>query len=102
MPHFDSKTNNVIQDILITEDQVFKKLEKLKVNKSPGPDGIHPKVLFELKEVITIPLTIRFNQSIKEHCLPQVWKDAHISAILKKGLKRKPNNYRPVSLTSLA
>ena len=33
--------------------------------------------------------------------LPQSWKQAHVSAIHKKGPKGKADNYRPVSLTSI-
>ena len=33
------------------------------------------------------------------HC-PQDWKDAHITAIHKKGVRSKYGNYRPISLTS--
>ena len=32
---------------------VLEKLEKLKINKSPGPDKIHPKLLYELRLYIT-------------------------------------------------
>ena len=34
---------------LITPELVEQKLEKLNVNKCPGLDGIHPRILFELK-----------------------------------------------------
>ena len=35
----------VINDMDITEEQMPKnKLKKLKVNKSPGPDSVHPRV----------------------------------------------------------
>ena len=34
-------------------------------------------------------------------CLPQSWKDAHVTAIFKKEKKSTPGNYRPVSLTSI-
>ena len=33
--------------------------------------------------------------------VPQAWKHANISPIFKKGSKRNPGNYRPVSLTSI-
>jgi len=39
---------------------------------------------------------------LKSGTVPQDWKDAKISPLYKKGVKDKPENYRPVSLTSIA
>ena len=33
--------------------------------------------------------------------MPQMWKDAHITALHKKGSKNNAENYRPISLTSI-
>ena len=77
------------------------KLLKLKTNKSPGPDKIHPRVLHEMTPKITIPLTIIFNTSLRTMSLPSEWKKASVSAIFKKGNKSPPKNYRPVSLTAI-
>ena len=95
-------TDEHMKKIEVTEEKVMKKLEKLKTTKSPGPDMIHPKVMFEIRESIVKPLTFIFKQSIENSELPQDWRDAHISAIFKKGIKKSPNNYRPVSLTSIS
>ena len=69
--------------------------------KSPGPDGIHPRVLNELADCISIPLSIIFNTSLTTGKLPKEWKQANISPIHKKGSKTLPQNYRPVSITSV-
>ena len=42
-----------------------------------------------------------FNLSIKTGIVPQDWKDANVAPLFKKGSKNKPENYRPVSLTSI-
>jgi hypothetical protein len=101
LPNVNRVTASVLEDLDITLEVVKKKLQNINVNKSPGPDGIHPRVLFELRENIAPPLTHLYRQSLQQEALPQDWRDAHISAIFKKGNKRKPNNYRPVSLTSI-
>ena len=102
LPEFTKTTDEILPELIITEEMVMKKLKNLKVNKSPGPDGIHPRVLFELRDQLVIPLTALYKSSIELEQIPQDWKDAYISAIFKKGNKRKPNNYRPVSLTCIS
>ena len=50
-------------DIRTTEDEVRKILTQLKVDKSPGPDNIHPYFLKEMANELAIPLNIFFNKS---------------------------------------
>ena len=38
-------TTNCISDIVLTEELVKQQLERLDESKSPGPDGVHPKIL---------------------------------------------------------
>ncbi len=102
LPNITIRTATHMEKIYISESDVKKKLEILKVNKSPGPDNIHPRILFELRENIAKPLTTIFNTSILTRKIPQEWKDAHVSSIFKKGNRQKPNNYRPVSLTCIS
>ena len=80
---------------------VNKKLKALKTNKSPGPDSIHPRVLKELSDALTKPLTLLFRASAEQESIPDEWRTATVSAIFKKGNKKLPNNYRPVSLTCI-
>ena len=44
---------------------VAKKIKTTKDNKSPGVDGIPPKLLMETAEQISIPLARVFNLSLK-------------------------------------
>ena len=95
------RTECKLNDIDINEDMVKKKLLKLKVLQSKGPDGIHPRVLKELASVICIPLAIIFKTSIRSGTLPDEWKLANVTAIHKNGHRQIAGNYRPVSLTSV-
>ncbi len=90
-----------MKDIIITEEQVKKKLDKLNITKSPGPDNMHPRVLKELRHEISKPLSIIMMKSLQEGTLPSSWKTAHVTPIFKKGSKSECGNYRPVSLTSI-
>ena len=102
MPHFDERQyEEALTRINITEDMINKKIKKIKVNKSPGPDKIHPRVLHEIAHVICIPLQIIFQTSIDTRKLPDEWKHAQVTAIFKKGSKIRAQNYRPVSLTCI-
>ena len=91
-----------LSTIRITEEDVLKKLRKLKKNKSDGPDGFHPRVLSECASCLCKPLTIIFNKSLEEGKLPLSWKEGHVSPVYKnKGSRVDPGNYRPISLTSV-
>ena len=101
MPEVKSKCNTEIDSVTITEKQMMKELESLGVNKSPGPDEIHPRVLKELATQLSRPLTYLFNRTIMAGKIPSAWKTAEVKPIFKKGDKFSPGNYRPVSLTSV-
>ena len=91
LPYFDEKNyKKTLEDIDLTEDMVLNKLKKLKINKSPGPDAIHPKVIQEIAESINTPITLIFRASLKLRELPDQWKHASVCAIFKKGTKTKP------------
>ena len=67
---------------LITPELVEKKLEKLNVNKCPGLDGIHPRVLFEIKNIQQDSF---FSVFLEFGVVPADWKDASITPLFKKG-----------------
>ncbi|KGL96039.1 hypothetical protein N301_02989, partial [Charadrius vociferus] len=76
-------------------------LQHLEIHKSIGPDGIHPRVLRELAEVLTRPVCVIYQQSWLNGEVPADWRLANVTPIHKKGWKEDPGNYRPVSLTSV-
>ena len=84
-----------------SESAIMTKLQKLKVDKSPGPDEIHPRVLKELATVIAQPLRHIFQLSLDSGVIPEDWRSSNITAIFKKGKRSNMGNYRPVSLTSV-
>ena len=73
----------------------------MKDNRSPGVDGIPPKLILEIIEEISVPLVTVFNLSLEEGIVPLEWKEANIIPLFKKGSRNKSENYRLVSLTSV-
>ena len=59
---------------------------------------------FSLKEIskeIAKPLGILYRQSLIQDAIPDDWSSANVLPLFKKGSRRKPSNYCPVSLTSV-
>ena len=90
-----------ISKITVTANGVQKLLESINGKKSSGPDDISPRILKELSREIAPILTFIFNQSIEQGTLPNDWLTANVFALHKKGPKDVPENYRPISLTSV-
>nr|VZI26368.1 unnamed protein product [Spirometra erinaceieuropaei] len=88
-------TDEVIENMDFTEEDVRKELLALKEGKSPGPDQIPAKVLKELSCELAKPLWHIFRSSFDRGILPSDWKVANIYPIHKGGSRTSTNNYRP-------
>jgi len=96
-----SGVKETLHQVEINEFEVFNLLSNLQTEKSPGPDNVHPMILKECANELARPLTILFQTSEREGCIPQEWKEALVVPIFKKGSRAQVGNYRPVSLTSV-
>jgi hypothetical protein len=92
---------NLITDYSISNDDIMKAISRLKISKSSGPDQIYARTIKELQSLLCEPLKEIFNKSLVSGTVPVDWKRANVTPIFKKGAKSKPQNYRPISLTSL-
>ena len=90
-----------MRKINITEPGVRKLLKSLNPGKAAGPDRLSPRVLKELSDTISDPLTRIFKKSLKERRVPKDWKHALVAPIYKKGARYESANYRPISLTCI-
>ena len=89
-----------LDDVIFHMLNVEKKILKMKRFSAPGPDNINANLLMNTVNEITYPLTLLFKKSFAEGDVPIEWKTANVTPIFKKGSKSKPENYRPISLTS--
>ena len=98
---FNGSEGQKLGQLIVTPEVVASKINNMKENKSPGVDGLSPKILKETVEQISKPLAHVFNMSLQEGIVPLEWKEANIIPLFKKGSRNKSVNYRPVSLTSV-
>ena len=101
MPVLDKKIEVNLPNIIITAEMFRNEILKLNVNKSCGPDKIHPQILIELVDLVSKPLALLLNKTMDEGCIPQDWKMVYVSPIFKKAARNKAENYRSISLTSI-
>ena len=86
-------------DIKISTQGIESLLKKLNPHKASGPDQLKPIVLQTLHKELAPILQVIFQKSIDQAQLPNIWKEATVSPIFKKGDRPVPANYRPISLT---
>jgi Reverse transcriptase (RNA-dependent DNA polymerase)/Endonuclease-reverse transcriptase len=104
MPTFTMRSINECDpnpDDFLSIQHIIPVLESLNITKSQGIDKMHPHFLYKCSKTLALPLSLIFKQSFNSGQLPQVWKEANITPIYKRGSRSDPLNYRPVSLTSV-
>ena len=70
-----------------TAEKVKDKLSKLKPFKSPGPDGINPRLLLQLADEICIPLAHIYKIFLRNRGDPRGVENCQCDANFPKGLK---------------
>ena len=78
--------------------EIMKKIEKLKNEKSPGPDNIPNEALKVGKKILIGFITILFNKILDTQEIPKKWGESRIILLYKKGDPSDINNYRPINL----
>uniref|UniRef100_A0A1Y1K185 Reverse transcriptase domain-containing protein n=1 Tax=Photinus pyralis TaxID=7054 RepID=A0A1Y1K185_PHOPY len=74
---------------------------KIKSKRSAGPDDFPCFLVRIISHVIVRPLTYLINLSFLTGAFPEALKLAKIIPVHKKGNKYTPNNFRPISITSV-
>ena len=81
-----------------SKDEIENLIDKLKLGKACGPDGINASFIKHGKTAISEILTKLINECINVGFFPDCLKRALVVPIHKKDDKDIPNNYRPISL----
>lgn len=97
-----STVRDTLSHVLITEEGILKLFENLCVTKATGPDNIPATFLKSFAKELTPSYRLLFQASIDQGKVPDDWKAANVTPIFKKGDRNKPENYRPVSITSIS
>ncbi|MCU7801012.1 MAG: hypothetical protein KZQ70_12955 [gamma proteobacterium symbiont of Lucinoma myriamae] len=88
-------------DAVITVQDVYKAITKLKRNKSPGIDLLPPELFLDSSDLICPLLAKLFNHLFDNHLYPESWTKGIIVPVPKKGNRSNVNNYRGITLTSI-
>ncbi|CAF4940047.1 unnamed protein product [Pieris macdunnoughi] len=89
-----------LMSLSFREDEISKKIKGLDTNKGAGPDSIPPIFVKRCRFVLSLPLTIIYNRSLKDGVFPEVWKRSRVVPVYKKGDITDVKNYRPVCILS--
>ena len=102
IPDMGPSPHDPVGHITITESGVQKIFAGLNPHKATGPDQLPARLLKEAATELTPVFTLFFQASVDQGIIPDDWKTANVVPIFKKGDRSKAENYRPVSLTSIA
>ena len=75
--------------LVLNPEVVASKINNMKDNKSPGVEGISPKILKETVEQMSTPRAHVFNMSLQGGIVPLYWKEANIIPSLKIRFKKQ-------------
>ena len=81
---FNEDRNEKLTELKVTPKEVLGKLEKLKVDKSPGGDNIHPKLLYEFRGVLAEPIAELYNYSLSTGMKPTDWERGNKNGAVQK------------------
>lgn len=103
-PDYFSYMKNCSQTSLTTIEIpleiVEEKINTLRNDYSPGPDGLPAIVLKECQNFLAKPIMALFQLSISQGIFPSLWKSSYITPLHKKGKKNEISNYRPIAKLS--
>ena len=102
--HFTQYLRNSNQNSFLarptTPQEVADLIKLIDTNKSAGPNSIPNRILKELADAISVPISSICNNSFISGIYPDILKISKVIPIHKKESKLEVANYRPISLLS--
>jgi len=95
-----TQSENCLENIIISENDIAAKIKELRPTAAPGQDEIPALLLKNCVSSLKAPLCKIFQTTLDSGIIPPALKTGIITPIYKGGDRSKPQNYRPVSLTS--
>ena len=93
---------SVVGDVTEIESNTVKQaIMRMKTRRAAGPGDIPIELIKSGGQKLLEMFTILLNKIINGEKEPEEWKVATITSIHKKGDKRKCENYRGISLTTI-
>lgn len=87
-----------LSELFLLDDRfIAENLSKINASKGTGPDGIHPLLLKNCADTLSIPLALIFNESLILGRFPSQWKSYSVRPIHKKGPRSDIENYRCIA-----
>ena len=90
-----------MRPISVAAEGVASLLSNLDPCKASGPDGIPARFLKDMANDLAPLLTLIYQASLQQGCIPDEWKKALITPIYKSGDRSCPANYRPTYFIDL-
>ena len=90
-----SKEKNLIFDPEISLEELRRHINKLKLNKSPGPDGIPSEIIKSSTDELILVILKIMNKIKSLSIYPAI---CSTSLIFKDGDEENPNNYRAINV----
>lgn len=100
VPEFNYNSIITFGKMVVTVEDLLKKLNNLDVTKSAGPDNLPPLFFKKCASSVVYPLYILFNISLSEGIVPEHFKRSFIVPIHKNEDRSNIENYRPIAIQS--
>ena len=85
----------------MSDEKILRIIRSLNPSKAYGWDDISARMIKMCDHAIVPPLRMIFETCLAKGIFPQVWRQANVVPVHKKGSKNLKKNYRPISLLPL-
>ena len=96
-----SEGRDVGGECIVDPEVVESVFLKLKTKKAVGPDNISGRLLKQCAAQLCQVFSFLFSWSLRECCVPKLWKTSVICPVPKNNRPTALNDYRPVALTPI-